>query len=65
MNSASCSAFSSSLESETLFFMVESSSESLRTSSDPSKDKSASDPRVAELGMEEGVTTKDEPSFTA
>jgi len=65
MNSASWSALSSSLESETLFFMVGSSLGSSRTSSDPSKDRSASGPCVAKLGMEEGVTTKEEPSFTA
>jgi len=65
MNSALWSTLSSSLESKILFFMVGSSSRSSRTSSDPSKDKSASGPRVAELGMEEGVTTKEEPSFTA
>ena len=42
-----------------------SSSRSSRISSDSSEDKSASSPRVAEIGMEEGVTTKEEPSFTA
>ena len=56
----------SSSESETLVFMTGSSSESSRTSSDPlSKDKSTSSPRVAELGMEDGVTTKEESSFIA
>ena len=65
MNSASCSAPSSSSESKTFFFMVGLSSGSSRTSSDSSKDKSASSPRVAELRMEERVTTKEEPSFTA
>ena len=64
MASASWSSSSSSSESEILFFMVGSSSESSRTSSNLSEDKSASSPRVAELGMEEGVTTKEEPSFT-
>ena len=34
-------------------------------SSDPSEDKSVSGPHVAELEMEEGVTTREEPSFTA
>ena len=62
MDSASCSALSSSSESETLFFMVGLSSRSSITSSDLSEDKSASGPRVVELGMEERVTTK--PSFT-
>ena len=57
---------SSSSKSETLVFMIGSSSESSRTFSDPSsKDKSASGPQVAELGMDEGVTTKEEPSFMA
>ena len=42
-----------------------SSSRSLRMSSDSSEDKAASSPQVAEIGMEEGVTTKKEPSFTA
>ena len=65
MNSASGGTFSSSSESEILFFETGSSSGSLRMSSDPSEDKSTSGPRVAELGMEEGVTTSEEPSFTA
>ena len=60
MNSASWSTLSFSSESETLFFMVGSSSGSSRTSSDPLEKKSASGPRVAELGMEERVTTKEE-----
>ena len=33
-------------------------------SSDPSEDKSVSGPRVAESGMEEGVTTREAQSFT-
>jgi len=45
--------------------MVGSSSGSSRTASDPSEDKFASGPHVAELDMEEGVTTKEEPFFTA
>lgn len=46
--------------------MTGSSSESSRTSSDPSlEDKSASGPQVAKLGMDEGMITKEEPSFTA
>ena len=65
MNSASCSAISSSSESKILFFMVGSSLGSLRMSLDPSEEKSILGPRVAELRMEEGVTTKEEPSFTA
>ena len=62
MNLASCSALSSSSESEIIFFMVGSSSRSLRMSSDPLEDKFVLGPHVAELGMKEGVTTK--PSFT-
>ena len=65
ITSASCLSPSSSPESEIHFFTVGSSSESSRTSSDPSKDKSASGPHVAELRTKEGVTTKEEPSFTA
>ena len=53
MNSTSGGTFSSSLESEILFFETGSSSGSSRMSSDPSEDKSTSGPRVAELGMEE------------
>lgn len=64
--SVSCSPPSSSSESEILFFMAGSSSKSSRTSSDPSlKDKFASSPWVAELGIDKGVTTKGEPPFTA
>ena len=56
---------SSSLESETLVLMIGSSSESSRTSLDPSlEDKSALGFWVAELGMDEGVTTE-EQSFIA
>lgn len=41
-------------------------SESSKTSSNPSlEEKSALGPRVAELGIEDQVTTKGEPSFTA
>ena len=65
MNSALGGTFSSSSESEILFFKTGSSSESSRTSSDPLEDKSTSAPRVAEMGMEKGVTTSQEPSFTA
>ena len=64
MNSVLKSTLFSSLDSEILLFMVGSSSGSLRALSDPSEDKSALGPRVVELGMEEGVTTKEEPSFT-
>ena len=46
--------------------MTGSSSESLRTSLDPlSEDKSTSSPQVAELGIEDRVTTKEKPSFIA
>ena len=56
---------STSSKSETLVFMTSSSSESSRISSDPSsEDKFASSPQMAELGMDERVTTKEEPSFT-
>ena len=65
MNSGSGGALFSSLESKILFFRTGALSESSRMSSDPSEDKSVSGPRVAELGMEEGVTTREEPSFTA
>ena len=63
--SVSCSPPSSSLKSETLFFVTGSSLESLRISSDPSfKEKSVLSPQVVELGMDKGVTTNEEPSFT-
>ena len=56
----------SSSKSETIVLMTSSSSESSRTSSDPSlEDKSASGPWVVELGMDEGVTTNEEPPFIA
>ena len=46
--------------------MTGSSLEPSRTSSDSLlEDKSASDFQVAELGMDEGVTTNEEPSFPA
>ena len=66
MASASClSPLLSSSKSEAHVFMTGSSLESLKTSFDPSsKDKSASGSRVAKLGIEDGVTTKEEPSFT-
>ena len=58
--SISCSLLSSLLESETLFFMVGPSSESLRIYLDPSlEDRSASSLQVAELGMDKGVTTRE------
>ena len=57
---------SSSSDSETVVFMTSSSLESSRTSSNPSsEDKFALGPRVAELGVDERVATKEEPSFTA
>ena len=64
--SASCSSPSlASSESKTHVFTTGSSSKSLKTSSDPSsKDKSALGPRVAKLGIEDGVTTKEESFFT-
>lgn len=55
-----------SSESKTYVLIIGSSSKSSRTSSDPlSKDKSASGPRVAKLGIEDRVTTSKYPSFTA
>ena len=65
MNSASGGTLPSSLELEILFFKTGSSSKSSRTSLDPLEDKSTSGPRVAELGIEEGITTNEESSFTA
>ena len=65
INSGSGEALSSSSESEIIFFSIGALSGSSRMSLDPSEDKSESSPRVAELGMEEGVTTREEPSFTA
>ena len=65
MNSGSGGTLSSSSESKILFFRTGALSESSRMSSDPSEDKSVSGPRVAELGMEEGVTTREELSFAA
>ena len=56
---------SSSSDSEILLPRIGSSSGSSRMSSDSSKDKASSGPRVPKIGMEEGVTTKEEPSFTA
>lgn len=49
----------------TRVLMTDSSSESSRTSSDhSSEDKSASGPQVAKLRIKDGITTKEEPSFT-
>ena len=65
MNSVLRGVLSSLLESEILFFRIGSSSKSSRMSLDSSEDKSASGPHVVELGIEDGVITKEEPSFTA
>ena len=65
MKSGSGEALSSSSESKILFFKIGASLGSSRMSSDPSEDKSVSGPRVAEPGMEEGVTTRDAPPFAA
>ena len=65
MTSASRGTLSSLSKSKILFFKIGSSSGSSRTSLDPSEDKSTLGPHVAELGMEEGVITNEEPSFTA
>ena len=64
MNSGSGGTLFSSSKSEILFFKTGSSSGSSKMSLDPLEDKSVSSPRVAELGMEERVTTREEPSFT-
>ena len=58
-------ARSSSSESKIIFFRMGASSRFSRMSSDSSKDKSISGPRVAESGMEEGVITREAPSFAA
>jgi len=65
MKSGSGEVLPSSSESEILFFRTGASSGSSRMSSDPSEDKSVSRPRVAEPGMEEGVTIKEAPPFAA
>ena len=65
MKAGSGKALPSSSESEILFFSTGASSGSSRMSSDPSEDKSESGPRVAEPGMEEGVTTSEAPPFAA
>ena len=66
MASVSRSPPSSSSESETIFFMIDSSLEFSRTSLDPSfEDKSTSGPRLVELGIDERVATNEEPSFMA
>ena len=56
---------SSSSNSEILLPRTGSSSGSSKMSSNSSEDKAALGPWVAEIGMEEEVTTKEEPSFTA
>ena len=54
MASVSRSPPSSSSESETIFFMIDSSLEFSRTSLDPSfEDKSTSGPRLVELGIDQ------------
>ena len=61
-----CSSSLVSLESETCVLITGLSSESSRTSSDPSlEDKSTSGSRVAELGIQDRVTTSEDPSFMA
>ena len=56
---------SSSSNSEILLPRTSSSSGFSSMSSDSSEDKVASSPPVAEIWMEEGVTTKEEPSFAS
>ena len=65
MMSGSGEALPSSSKSGILFFSTGASSGSSKMSSDPSEDKSESRPRVAEPGMEEGVTTSEAPPFAA
>ena len=65
IKSGSGRALFSSSEPEILFFRTDTSSGSSRMSLDPSEDKSVPGPCVAELGMEEGVTTREEPTFKA
>ena len=55
-----------SLESKARVFVMGSFSESSKTSSNlSSKDKFVSSPRVTKLGIKDGVTTKEKPSFMA
>ena len=65
MKSGSGEALPFSSELEILFFNTGASSGSLKMSSDPSEDKSESGPRVAEPGIEEGVTTSEALPFAA
>ena len=58
-------ALPSSSESEIILFNTGTSSGSSKMSADPSEDKSRSGPRVAEPGMEEGVTTSEALPFAA
>ena len=57
IKSGSDEALPSSSESEIVLFNMGTSSGSSKMSADPSEDKSRLGPRVAEPGMEEGVTT--------
>ena len=65
IKSGSGGALFSLSESKILFFRIGASSGSSRMSSDPSEDKSVSKLRVTEPRMEEGVTSREEPSFAA
>ena len=56
-------ALPSSSESEIVLFNTGTSSGSSKMSADPSEDRSRSRPRVAEPGMEEGVTTSEALPF--
>ena len=58
-------ALPSSSESEIVLFNTGTSSGSSKMSADPSEDKSRLGPRVAEPGMEEGVTTSEALPFAA
>ena len=58
-------ALPSSSEPEIVLFSTGASSGSSKMSTDPSEDRSRSGPRVAEPGMEEGVTTREALPFAA
>ena len=58
-------ALPSSSESEIVLFSTGTSSRSSKMSADPFEDRSRSGPRVAEPGMEEGVTTSEALPFAA
>ena len=65
IKSGSDEALPSSSESEIVLFNTGTSSGSSKISANPSEDRSRSRPRVAEPGMEEGVTTSEALPFAA